>query len=76
MVHHLLQHFRTIHDTHLTGNRRQIRLGRAKQSDEPAGKKIGEQLNSLRVSSYSINYTEYNSEGLGILADLKYDLFD
>ncbi|MFH1179466.1 MAG: hypothetical protein V1710_03810 [Candidatus Bathyarchaeota archaeon] len=40
------------------------------------GKKLGEQLNSLRVSSYPINYTEYNSEGLGILADLKYELFD
>ena len=40
------------------------------------GKKLGEQLNSLRLNTYPINYTEYNSEGLGILADLKYELFD
>ncbi len=41
------------------------------------GKKLGEQLkNSLRFNTYPINYTEYNSESLEILADLKYELFD
>ncbi len=40
------------------------------------GKKLGDQLNSLRLNTYPINYTEYHSESLEILADLKYDLFD
>ncbi len=40
------------------------------------GKKLGEQLNSLRLNTYPINYTEYHRESLEILADLKYDLFD